>query len=520
MYQAIIVDDEEKVCKLIIHLGDFEQLGIEVITCCYDGQSALEAILRHKPDIVITDIRMPSLDGLELTKRIKEAGLPTQIIIISGYRHFEYAHQAMQYNIVDYLLKPIDKRELRATLERVIERIEKEKMNRDQHEHYEKLLEEHSVAEKDRLLSDLLKNQPLDETLESFNDLANTDFVPGLFQVALLYTSPNLLANPIVTSIEQLEESLRSIFEDWARLAFLTIDNRVCLIINYEAHHHDRLLPAISMMLGKIGSMRDIYGNFNYAIGLGRTVTDLFQLADSYKEAQLYEQARLVFGWNKAIDSLPPEMSQSDSNLISQEEWRRLDVSLEVLQAEAVAEWFDHWKNSLHNSLPSIPALLEAKTGLLERLDALSPDLAAQTDSKLDGAGDIYTFCQLFKQGFVEAVEMTLAEREQEDERPIRLAKQFIQDHYMETITLADVAEHVAYTPSYLSTLFKQSVGMSFSDYLLDLRIQKAKELLKETDQTIYEISAAVGYPNAKYFRKLFKTATGVRPSEYRALYW
>ncbi len=520
MYRAIIADDEEKICNLIVHLGEWEQLGIEVITCCYDGQSALDAIIAHKPDIVITDIRMPSLDGLELARRIKEADLPTEIIIISGYRHFEYAHQAMQYNIVDYLLKPIDQHELNAALHRIIERIDNKRTHQNQHEDYAKLLQEYSVAARGRLLSDLLTGQPFDGTLDTFNTLANTDFVPGLFQVALIHTSPNLLTNLTVNFIEKLEETLQSIFVDWAKLIFLSMNERVCMIVNYEEHDRDRMSQAISTVLGRIGSMRDIYGNFHYAIGLGQAVTDLFDLFTSYEEAHLYEQAKLVLGWDKAVDTLPLEMEQADTDAITHEQWRALDEYLEILHVEGVTEWFDHWKRHLHTTLPSIPALLEAKKQLLQRLDSISPDHAAQTRNLIDSVGGIDAFCQLFKQSFTESIKQMLEQRKQADERPIRLAKQFIQEHYMETITLTDVAQHAGFTPSYLSTVFKQSVGKSFSDYLLDLRIQKAKELLKETDQTIYDIAAAVGYKNAKYFRKLFKKATGIRPSEYRNLYW
>ena len=123
MYTAVIVDDELKICQLIRCLGDWEKLGIEIIDICQDGETAVESILRNRPDIVLTDIRMPVYDGLEIISQVRERELDTSFIVISGYRQFEYARQALKYGVVDFLVKPIDQDDLNAALRKAVEEI-------------------------------------------------------------------------------------------------------------------------------------------------------------------------------------------------------------------------------------------------------------------------------------------------------------------------------------------------------------------------------------------------------------
>ncbi|MEG2731993.1 MAG: response regulator, partial [Clostridium sp.] len=122
MLKVIVADDEEKICQLIVKLVDWTSLGMEVAAIASNGIEAMEKIISLKPDIVITDIRMPGYDGLELIKRAKSEGINTEFIIISGYRHFEYAQNAIRYGVGDYLLKPIKKDELMDALKRIGER--------------------------------------------------------------------------------------------------------------------------------------------------------------------------------------------------------------------------------------------------------------------------------------------------------------------------------------------------------------------------------------------------------------
>lgn len=123
MLKAIIADDEQKICQLIQKLIKWDEIGIEIVGTANNGLDAFELIFKHQPDIVITDIRMPGLNGLELIKKVKEHHLSPSFIIISGYRHFEYAHNALKYGVEDYLLKPIKKDELVATLVKISEHI-------------------------------------------------------------------------------------------------------------------------------------------------------------------------------------------------------------------------------------------------------------------------------------------------------------------------------------------------------------------------------------------------------------
>lgn len=122
MYKLLISDDEIRICKFIQHLIDWESFGVEVIGLAQDGETALKIAKREHPELMITDIRMPGMDGLELIREIREAKLDTDIIIISGYKQFDYAQQAIRYGVEDYIVKPIDERELTSMVRRILEK--------------------------------------------------------------------------------------------------------------------------------------------------------------------------------------------------------------------------------------------------------------------------------------------------------------------------------------------------------------------------------------------------------------
>lgn len=212
MFRAIIVDDEQKICNLIQILGDWNALSINVEAVFSDSENALSFILSHKPDIVITDIKMPVYDGLQLIEHTRAAGIDSAFVIISGYRHFEYAHKAMQFGIVDYLLKPISEEELNQTLKKICQTLKSKQTAASEKATYDHLLAEKCQGRHFALLKDLSENKVEAENLSTFNDTYLTDFMYNRCRILLLNTS--------IPQLHISNASFQSKIEDIAQLIF------------------------------------------------------------------------------------------------------------------------------------------------------------------------------------------------------------------------------------------------------------------------------------------------------------
>lgn len=521
MFRAIIVDDEAKVCNLILSLGDWKILGIEVAVVCHDGEDALAAIETHRPDIVISDIRMPVYDGLELVRRTREAGIPSEFIIISGHKQFDYAHKALQYNVNDYLLKPIDQQELNAALAKMVNKLNRRDEAAQQGEQYSRLLVETAATERARFIA-RLQDGAVDDDLAGFNQKAGTAFAPGLFGVLLLNTSrPEFheTGSPFGAEVDKMAEAA---FGGWAQFLIVPDEAGYFIVLNYQSGDADKVAGALSLILGRLGAMADVYGSFESAIGKGGAVEEFGALGQSLAEAKRCEQAKLLLGWGKAIGPLPAALMQSDAPAVTPEEERSLNGFLDTLDEANLTAWFAHWTARLSADMPPLPFLLTARDQLIRKLELLgvTPEEVGAVWRKAARAGSPEELGAILSDAFAAAVAARLATRQQEDGRPIRLAKQYVQQHYASPLTLEEVAAHAGFSASYFSTLFKAAEGQTFSEYLEGVRIAGAKALLKDSDKTVDEIANSVGYADSKYFRKVFKRATGMRPSEYRKLYW
>ena len=223
-YKAIIADDEVKLAELIERLGDWEALGIEIVDRCTTGTRAYESILKNRPDLVLSDIKMPGMDGLELITRVREAGADPLFILISGYRHFEYARTAVSLNVMDYLLKPVDGQQLNDTLQRVCRRIDQKREQEAEAQQYREVRQEREKVRTEQFFHDLvfkdsgrLRQTAVTEQL--CNDTYGTVFRPGCYRVLFVYTNLSaVIGGNTSVSGEKLEKCLRESFPAETRI--------------------------------------------------------------------------------------------------------------------------------------------------------------------------------------------------------------------------------------------------------------------------------------------------------------
>lgn len=338
MIKVVVADDEVKVCQLICNLVDWSTFDMEIVAVAHNGEEALEMVRQHEPDLLVTDIRMPGCDGLEMIARAKQLREDLDFVIISGYRHFEYAQSAIKYGVSDYLLKPIQKEELCSTLEKMRRRYQ---MRTEQLSNEERLrMRLQSDIDKLRcgLFNHLLSadaNSPL--SLEQVNRDYHFQFAPGLFQIFIAKVDCPLSRD----SVKVLEEkvlhtlcgTLRPVCTD---MEACFTGSRAYGILNYpeecRATVRKRVLSAMDELLVQTG----LFENTQLTIGLGTAVDHPGRLEDSLQSAEAAVVQRLLDGTGKVIEKVPQEGAFDEDRLLSTVTCE-IESAVEVLDRDALS---------------------------------------------------------------------------------------------------------------------------------------------------------------------------------------
>lgn len=528
MLKVIIADDEERICQLINALVDWESLQMEVVGIAHNGVEAADMVKQMCPDILITDIRMPGCNGLELIEEVRKSVADLEIIIISGYAHFAYAQTAIKFGVGDYLLKPINKSELVSTLNKLKERIE----GRLATEESRQLLKEKSANDIRRLQSNLIERlvEKRDEVLTK--DILRKEYYlnvqDGIYQAFWITADEcaeeiSQAANTIV--LEKVQSVLESSLKNKCTQMLIGQSMNACVgFLNYKEEQQEEIRHVLKDCLNQLESSRTIYGNITFSAALGCAVTQAEKLNTSFEEAAVIIKERLVRGSGRLLERLPSASVLSNQNLA--ERYLRLIVhAIEIMSVEEADSIISDMENDVKNIKDvrgyEIHELILSLANLF-----LSQVDAANRAEKIKNFERICALCgsteQLFEQlrvlqaGYLEEMSRL---HDTDTARPIRLAKQYIQNHFSEPITQEEVSSAVGLSAAYFSVLFKKVEGEGFAKYLINIRIEQAKILLRETSIPVSKVCQQVGYNDLKHFTHTFEKATGVKPTVYRKLY-
>ncbi len=326
-YRMLIADDEKMIIQLIRQLGHWEELGIEIIDECYDGEDALESILRNRPDFVLSDIQMPVYDGIQLIERVREHDPDVLFILLSGYRYFEYARSAIQLNVVDYLLKPVDEEQLNEILEKVCRSIDEKRRQEADHETLVNYQTADENSRRKEFWETILDRDRKEDrkflTKERILEKFQIDFREKNYQV--IYVDTNL-AGILGTDHSVFSDKVKSYIES----AFKGVAQAVhyegfighVLVLNYGEDRQNEVYNAVSVLFYKIRDLNEIYGEFRLNIGCSLAKDSPEKLPDAFEEAVSAEWGHLVFFGNKVLkyEQVSGLMSFSPTDLISAEE--------------------------------------------------------------------------------------------------------------------------------------------------------------------------------------------------------
>ena len=528
MVKLLICDDEVKICRLINNLINWEELGVEVVGMANDGLTAMRIADEQKPDIIITDIRMPGMDGLDMIRRIREQKMDTDFIIISGYRQFDYAQKAIRYGVEDYIVKPINEKELYQMVSRIIE-----KRNRNRRLIRGKEDAEMRLRENRKIMQSNYLNRLLDGGRESDEGHQQLD-LQGTMRAVLIKPDIDCRENgPDIyrALLRKVGEIVDEVFGQMSISCVSAVkDEGVFLILSYDENVDlNNVLRRLKRKI--IMQSNAFFPRFTITIGIGREKNSISNIGESIEEARRAVLSRLFIGTGEMIreEELPRETGDSGKELFPHTAKGIMLDKIEIFDAQSICGMVCSVGLKMERMDTTDGSLVKKVTESILRVYLFGTEIIRGDGSEQeirDRRNLKFCMCQsseeVFEQlgGFLrDDLEQLMDRKNQAQLRPIRDARRYLQEHYNETVRLEDVTEQLGFNSAYFSTLFKKETGKTFSEYLIELRISRARNLLTDTSDPVADISEQVGYTDLKYFSKIFKRKTGLTPSEYRKLY-
>lgn len=525
-YKVVLVDDEEEVIDVIERKIYWDMLGFDVVGSANNGVKALELVEKLQPDVVITDIKMPYMDGLELSRRLNNDYQNIHIIIFTGFDEFEYAKEAVHLEIEEYMLKPINALELSDCLKRLKNTLDKE---REEKLNVEKLANYFNASLpvlQTNLFVSLIEGRVSEADYEKFLSAYQIDMTGPLYCCAVFHTSEHHVPegmNPLLLSMSVEREIKDRIADTWKCKVFTYLGNTVLII---EIASEDAM--------AELTDACDRFCRWAYRVmgavvtaGIGRVCDNLLNINNSYEGAREAVSYRVLYGTQRAINIA--EVAPKEQKVAIQYEDANMHELIKAIY------------------LGKREAIEEAVHGEIEKLHRSAQTMNRYKLTLMEMVGTFYRFCannfidfDNFSGGISNPYEkvpemdestlttwlidtsMAISDelknaRNNTSRRMVTDAQNMVVDRYMEPdLSLDTVCSALGVSNSYFSSVFKKETGKSFITYLTDYRMDHAANLILETNEKSYKIAEQVGYQDANYFSYVFKKRFGMSPSKYR----
>ncbi len=532
MYRVMIVEDEIPIRNIIARIIDWNKLGFDLVYQADNGQMALTWLEENKADLIITDISMPFMDGLELCRHIRLLSPLTTIVILTGHNEFDYAQKAITLGVSNYLLKPITKDGFTATLEEIkAEMDEKHNAQRD----LAFLRKQYHQSK------DLLKNKFFINLILGYNqpyymehkDILDVSIDAPFYAVAAMDVGGDLEEEnsfwgkdrPLLEfAIYNLTgELLGEIGQD---IIFLGPGNQICMIFKLVSEEDGDEIHKIIQCLEQVAEQIETYFKMSATIGFSEIYDKLEDLSFAYEEANVALEYRVLESSERVILKSSVEKKSSMATKKLEEQLVRLEYSIKVGDADAIRKIITYIFSMINYDGLEIN---EFKTFLMQMGIAIFKaynDIRRNEDQVVF---DYTIFSKIFEISDLTEVQnyfLDLCEdlsnkikgiREDEDQSHVKEACDYIQNNYQDPmLSLESLCKVLYLSPGHFSRLFKKSMGVNFVDYLTKVRMDQAKYLLANTNQKMYEIANGIGYEDPNYFSYNFKRHTQLTPSQWR----
>lgn len=535
--KVFLVEDEMVIRRGIKNSIDWEKEGYIFCGEASDGELAYPMIIKEKPDILITDIRMPFMDGLELCKLVKKELPNIKILILSGYDEFDYTKEAIRLGVTEYLLKPISSGKLLEALNGVSESIRREKEDKDLVRKYMEEMRENTEHEKQKFFEQMIAgNLSMADALETGKKY-EMNLSAGMYNLLLFRFTlgeenrkSGELLGEAEYAIEKLTERLEYVFEfqrgveGWAFL--LMADNE------------EQMSERVKELSKDLEEIMKNYSTIAYFGGIGQPVARLRELEESFREAERALAARFTMELNRIISVEDIRMAQNvdtldDIEITSFGEIEKTRTMLEKFLNNGAEDEIDEFVDVYINELPeeNLKSVLMRQYIIMdayivmmsfcEKIEGIEGEMQAQSEELKNSMKTIQTleeiknYIRMLLKKII-GVRDTISGRRYSD--IIEIAKDQIRKTYMsDEISLNTIAAEVGMSPSYFSSIFSKEMGKRFVEYLTEIRMDRVKELLMCSSMKTSEIGYEVGYKDPHYFSYIFKKTQNCTPKEFRA---
>jgi two-component system response regulator YesN len=517
MYSVVLIDDDPLTVKALEQCIDWEKFSLQVSATFYNGEDAKEFIIREKPEIVLTDIRMPKMDGIQLMNEVRNNKIQSKIIILSAYDDFFYAQKAIHYGASGYLLKPLDEEQLEEMMFEIVDKINNEKKKARMLELMDDCLCNTHVEILKRILSRNICKEEIQEVLEKLGlEIAETSYI---LMVSQILEREQKASGSKVDDLFLLNQ-IKSQFKDYPGSTSMYADKNKILYIIKDAQK----VPDLNNIPKLVKHIEQLLASYGYACTF--TVGEPFITVDEIQRhiREIIHKSKFYFYEPKRIIYT----SQIKQTMDMETQWLGFEKSENIIEKIILGQSFEQIEeittviDELEKNKNVDPTIIYKE--ILDLLNFLKRSFINReltTIQKLENINDedikkyknleeLRNYLKELFNGIAEEIKAT-----NETKYIIEKAKKYAKQHLSEPITLEDITDEIKISKNYFCNLFKEETGETFWDYLTKVRVDKAKELL-HTDMKNYEVALQVGYENPSYLSKVFKKYVGITPSEYR----
>ncbi len=540
MFKVMIIDDESIIRKGLRNAVNWKVFDCEVVGEASDGMEGYKLINQLHPDIIITDIKMPEVDGLTMLREIRDIIPQSKIIILTGYRDFDYAREAIKLGAFDFLLKPTKIEELNSVIKRAVKELKFQKDKDAEFGKFKKIFEQNIPILREKLLYNIMYEistndseinanlEVLDLKIDKFTLIIAENEIEVKDDAKTEQYNKHLYQFGIINSFDEA-------FSDRFKVISISLDNNLIAFIVQPLEDSADCFDDISNKSTYIQEIIQNCFGFTITLAVSTEGEGALQLPDKLRECQEALEHKFYIGNNSVIfyKDMDSFFKYDDYSILEKNQKTliegiktgnliavkgKLDEITSYIEQASDKIGMEYLKNYYWNTISLINNI---------RVSISVADNEKKADSKKD-IGSLYNMiqkCDNVKElnDLLEEIAISVASKVNSfNNKSIKLilrkAIDYLKEHYNEQVTLNEVARNIYVSTYYISRMFKKELGKNFVDYLNEIRIEKAKELLKDVQYKAYEIAEMVGIPDAHYFSKLFKKYVGVTPTEYREM--
>ena len=525
-YSVLLVDDEEDVIQIIMKKMDWESMGFRVAGYAHNGVEALEMAEELQPDVVMTDIKMPYMDGLTLSRKLKELYSTVKIIIFSGFDEFEYAKEAIQIEVEEYILKPIDAGNLKEVFERIREKIDREideKRNVDKLREY--YMESLPILQENffiSLIDGRIPENKIRKSLAEYQiDLTGPYYVVCILHISTTDVPQNMNSFLLGVSVKRLaEEHMEG---KWKSKILMYLGD--ILVITQLTQKEQ--ITAFTDSLDQLCRLAKHVCEATVTAGIGYVCNNLPDLRLSWQGARSAVSYRMIYGNTRAINIAEIDPMENADERWEEQEIQKIMKKIRMGGKEELETELSHCIRKFIQDGTTMQKYQIFIMGLLTEIFRFCNNNQLDSTEFYGEKGEVFERCMQMESPeeleqcllkICERLRKTVQQERQASTRSfVSKAVEYVQEHYSDkNITIESICRELGVSAAYFSTIFKKETGKTFINFLTEYRMEKAVELLMTTRDKTYIIAEKVGYADPNYFSYAFKKQYSMSPSKYR----